>query len=87
MHEATLMADLMGRLADVAKVERARRITRVSVWLGALSHISAEHFTEHFKHASHGTVAEGAWLDVSLSDDIKDEHAQDIVLERVELET
>jgi hydrogenase nickel incorporation protein HypA/HybF len=87
MHEATLMADLMRQLADVAKVERARRIAAVSVRLGALSHISAEHFAEHFEHASRGTVAEGARLDVRLSDDIRDEHAQDIMLERIELET
>lgn len=87
MHEATLMAGLMRRIADVAKAERARRIVGVSVRLGALSHISAKHLAEHFEHASHGTIAEGARLEVMVSDDIQDENAQDIVLDGIEVET
>ena len=87
MHEATLMAGLMRRIAAIAKAELAGRITGVSVRLGALSHISAEHFAEHFEHASRGTVAEGARLTVKVSDDMHDVNAQDILLEDVEVET
>ena len=87
MHEATLMADLMRRIASIAAADRARRITGVTVRLGALSHISAAHFAEHFKRASDGTVAQGARLEVMVSDDWRDAQAQDIVLERVEVET
>lgn len=87
MHEATLMAGLMRRIAAIAKAELAGRITGVSVRLGALSHISAEHFAEHFEHASCGTVAEGARLTVKVSDDMHNVNAQDILLEDVEVET
>jgi hydrogenase nickel incorporation protein HypA/HybF len=86
MHEASLMANLMRRLDEVAKAERARRVVGLSVWLGALSHISAEHLAEHFEQAAAGTIAEGARLDVTVSDDLHDADAQEIVLESVEVE-
>ncbi|MDX3966861.1 MAG: hydrogenase/urease maturation nickel metallochaperone HypA [Bradyrhizobium sp.] len=80
------MANLMRRLDEVAKAERARRVVGLSVWLGALSHISAEHLAEHFEQAAAGTIAEGARLDVTVSDDLHDADAQEIVLESVEVE-
>ena len=86
MHEASLMANLMRRIDAVAKAERARRIVGVSVWLGALSHMSAEHFVEHFERAAAGTVAEGARLDVTVSDDLGDANAQNLMLESVAVE-
>lgn len=87
MHEAALMAGLMRQLVDIARAERARRITGVSVRLGALSHISAEHFAEHFEQASRDTIAEGARLEVTISEDFQDANAQQILLEDVEVET
>ena len=87
MHEATLIADLMRRILEIARVEKARRIVGVSVWLGALSHMSAEHFADHFEVAARGTLAEGARLDASVSHDTAHAHAQDILLESVEVET
>lgn len=86
MHEATLMKDLMRKIEEIAGTEDARSVVGVSVWLGALSHMSAEHFAEHFEHASAGTCAEGAKLSVTVSEDLDAEHAQDILLESVELE-
>jgi len=86
MHEASLMAALMRQIPAVADVEQGRRVTCVSVWLGALSHFSVEHFTEHFRHASDGTLAEGAELKVRISDDTQDAHAQNVVLESIEVE-
>ena len=87
MHEATLMENLMQRIADIAEAEQARRVVGISVWLGALSHLSTEHFLEHFERASDGTIAEGARLDVMVSDDLDDADAQDVVLKSIELET
>lgn len=87
MHEAHLMADLMRQINDMAKAERAKRITGVSVWLGALSHMSREHFAEHFQWASRGTLAEGARVEVVVSDDLRDAQAQGIILRAVEVET
>lgn len=85
MHEASLMRGLMAKMEEIAGTEDAR-IVRVSVWLGALSHMSAEHFAEHFEASAAGTRAEGAELSVTVSTDISDPHAQDILLESVELE-
>jgi hydrogenase nickel incorporation protein HypA/HybF len=87
MHEASLMADLMRRIDDIATAEGARRIVGVSVWLGALSHMSAEHFAEHFARAVAGTIAAGAQLDISVSDDPGHANAQDLVLKSVAVES
>jgi hydrogenase nickel incorporation protein HypA/HybF len=86
MHEASLMTNLMHRIDAVARVENAARITGVTVWIGALSNMSAEHFSEHFDRAASGTMAEGARLDVISSDDPGHTNAQDILLESVEVE-
>ncbi len=87
MHEASLMTNLMRRITDVARAEHAERVAAVSVWIGALSHLSASHFAEHFERAARGTIAEGARLDVTVSDDPDHANAQDIVLRDLEVET
>jgi len=87
MHEASLIADLMHRIEEVAAAEGRGRVVRVDVWLGALSHISAEHFAEHFERAAASTPAEGADLRVSVSDDPGHPDAQHILLQSLELET
>jgi len=80
------MRDLLGRILDVAQAERAARVTRVEVRLGALSHFTPEHFREHFADSSRGTPAEGAGVEVVLSVDATDAAAAGVVLECVELE-
>jgi len=86
MHEATLMTGLMRKIDDLARQQDARRIVGVSVWLGALSHMSADHFREHFAQAAAGTIAEGARLDIAVSDDIGNANAADVLLDRVQVE-
>jgi len=87
MHEASLMRDLMSRITTIADAENACRVVGVQVWLGALSHMSREHFAEHFVEAAAGSLAEGAALKITLSDDTTDPKAQEIILEGLELET
>src|SRR5215469_635225 len=72
MHEASLMADLMREITMLAKRGGGRRIVRVSVAIGPLSHFSADHLTEHFRREAAGTAAEGASLDIAQSDDLGD---------------
>ena len=86
MHEASLMMNLMHRVEEIARNERAQRIVSVSIWLGALSHISADHFAEHFERAAVGTLAEGAQLDIKVSNDPRHVNAQDMMLENVQVE-
>jgi hydrogenase nickel incorporation protein HypA/HybF len=87
VHEASLISGLMRRIDAIAKADGANRVVGISVWIGALCHMSADHFAEHFEHASTSTIAEGARLDVTLSDDTHDKNAQDIVLRHVEVES
>ena len=87
MHEFSLMNDLMRKIQSIAVERGARKVVGVKVRLGALSHISAHHFREHFLEAASGTVAEGAGLEIEESKDETDPRAQDILLESVELES
>ncbi len=86
MHEMSLIDDLMTKIKRVADENGARRVTRVHVSLGALSHISAGHFREHFVEAATGTVAHGAELEIVELSDVHDPRAQDILLRDVEVE-
>lgn len=87
MHEASLMKDLMNRLRSIADQENAERITAVQVWLGALSHMSREHFLEHFNDAARGSIAENAEVEITVSEDTENPNAQSIMLQGVEVET
>ena len=85
MHEASLMKDLMQKIESIAREQSAARVLGISVRLGALSHMSANHFREHFAVASQGTLAEGARLKIEVLTDMKDPHAQEILLESVDI--
>jgi len=87
MHEASLMRDLMKKIDNLASEQQANRVTRVDIWLGALSHMSAEHFREHFAQSSANTIAVDAELDIEVSEDIDDPNAQSLVLKRIEVDT
>lgn len=86
MHEAGLMRDLMAKISDLAQQAGAERVTGVSVWLGALSHMSPEHFQEHFDQSATGTLAEGAEIVCETSDDITHPLADAILLRAIETE-
>jgi hydrogenase nickel incorporation protein HypA/HybF len=81
------MRGLMRKIQEVAVSENAALVVGVEVWLGALSHMSAEHFAEHFAQASAGSPAEGARLDVTISEDTAHPDAQNILLVSVEVQT
>ncbi len=85
MHEFSLMADLMKKIEKIAKEQDAEKVIKVNVKLGALSHISAEHFKEHFIHVSKGTKSENAVLEIEEATDMSASDAQDILLQSVEI--
>ncbi len=87
MHEMSLLNNLLTKIEGLAKGNPDARVVGVKVRLGALAHISAAHFREHFEHASVGSVAQGARLHILQSDDESAADAQDIVLESIDLET
>ena len=87
MHEHSLMKNLMNKILVLAKKEHATKVTKVSVWLGALSHMSPAHFKEHFDISAKGTIAENAILDIEESQDIHDPNALSILLKSVDVAT
>lgn len=83
MHEAGLMRDLMAKILGVAAKEAGNKVSTVTVWLGALSHMTAEHFRDHYDQAAAGTIASDAALHIELSDDIQHPDAQHVILKSV----
>lgn len=81
------MRNLMRKVDSLAAAQSACRVKTVHVWLGALSHMSADHFREHFALASANTLAEGACLHIEESSDIGDPNALELVLMSIEVET
>lgn len=82
MHEQAMMSDLVQHIVTVAEAEGASSVTHVEVELGALSHFTPDHFREHYVDATRGTIAEGADVDATVSD----ERGADVVLLGLELE-
>jgi hydrogenase nickel incorporation protein HypA/HybF len=86
MHETALIRDVVHRIEDLARSTGSCRVIAAKVWLGALSHLSAGHFREHFAIEARDTIAAGAVLEIEVSDDLKHPHAQHVRLESVDLD-
>ena len=86
MHEKSIMDHLMHKILHLAKEERAAKVVKVSVKLGALSHMSKEHFKEHFDIAARGTIAQNAFIEAEESKDIHDPNAMSVVLKSIDVE-
>ena len=85
MHELSLMADLLKKIEGIAREQKADTVKKIDVWLGAMAHISPDHFREHFVEGVKGTVAQGAELEIELSTDIDHPQAQDILLRSIDV--
>ena len=85
MHERALMDALVRKVLAVAQAEDAAAVTGIRVRLGALSHFTPEHFVEHWRDASRGTLAEGSAVDATMDADLAGEAAQSVVLVSVEV--
>lgn len=83
MHELSLMKDFIHKIESVARAQGVSKVVGVHVRLGALCHISPNHFVEHFIESSVGTVAEGADLEIDVQEDITHPHAQDVLLDKI----
>lgn len=86
MHEHAMIHALFRKLSEISVAHGGARIRDAEVWMGALCHISPEHFQEHFVFEGRGTAAEGAELHIEVSSNLDDPHAQDILLKNVTLE-
>lgn len=79
------MNNLINQILLLAEKEHTTKVTKVSVKLGALSHMSVEHFKEHFEISAKGTIAENATIDAEESDDTNDPNAQTILLKSIDV--
>ena len=86
MHETALVRDVVRRIEDLAQATGARRITGAKIWLGALRHLSAAHFREHYAIEAQGSIAAGAILTIEASSDLDHPDAQHVRLESVDLD-
>ena len=90
MHEAGLARDLISKAEDLAIAEGARRVTAVTVRIGALANVTGEHLREHFTEEAKGTLAEGAVVEVVQGPDgeraLSDPYSMDLLLVGIEVE-
>ncbi|MFZ0700042.1 MAG: hydrogenase/urease maturation nickel metallochaperone HypA [Thermoplasmata archaeon] len=85
MHEEVLFRDLRRKLEEIAREERVTEISRVSVWVGALSHVSEETLRSRWPMTVEGTAARSSRLEVQISTDVNDPRAAGIVLTHVDV--
>jgi hydrogenase nickel incorporation protein HypA/HybF len=85
VHEEALLRDLARAVRDVTDENGIRRVVRVRVWIGALSHLTEAVLRERWLDVVAGTAAEGAALDITVSDDLDDPRAQGVVLVAVDV--
>jgi hydrogenase nickel incorporation protein HypA/HybF len=85
MHEQATIRDLVITVLKVAEENDAKRVVRIKVRLGALSHFTPEHFVEHWVDATGGTIAEGCRVEAELSEDMTDAQAHSVILEDIEI--
>jgi len=86
MHEMSLFKDILNKIESLSCENDGKKIVKMTVLLGALSHLSAPHFREHFDSFSKGTAAEGADLEVIEDTDDEAPYAQSVILKQVEIE-
>ena len=86
MHETGIVRDLVRRVVGAARESGADRVVGVTVWLGALSQFSPEHFREHFDDEARDTLAAKARLSIEASTDFTHPDAQSVVIRGIELE-
>jgi hydrogenase nickel incorporation protein HypA/HybF len=86
VHEEAVLRDLVRKVSEVAGAYPGKRVQRIQLWVGALSHITGAQLTDRWPVAAARTAAEHARVDVSTSTDLADPRAQGVVLLSVDLE-
>jgi hydrogenase nickel incorporation protein HypA/HybF len=85
MHEEALLRDLMRKVEEVARANGASHVTRVTLWVGALSHFSETALCERWALATRATRLEGSRVEVEMSTDARDPRAGGVILRSVEV--
>lgn len=85
MHEEALLRDVMRKVEEVARANGGAPVTRVRLWVGALSHCSEATFCERWALATRSTFLEGSRVEVEMSSDLRDPRAGAVILRSVEV--
>jgi len=86
VHEEAMLRDLVRKAEEVARREPSGRVTRVRIWVGALSHLAGPELEARWAHAVQGTALEGARVDIEVSPDRTDPNAPSVVLRSLDVE-
>lgn len=86
MHELQTVNALYRKAVEVAEHEGAENVTKVTIRLGAFSHLSERHLREHFATAAAGSPIETAELEIWTSSDTDEPTAHEVELVSVEVE-
>jgi hydrogenase nickel incorporation protein HypA/HybF len=86
VHEEAVLRDLVRKVNEVASAYPGKKVQRIELWVGALSHITGPQLSARWPTAAASTAAEHARIDVSTSTDLNDPRAQGVVLISVDLE-
>ena len=78
--------DLRRKIGELAGAHPGERISRVTLAVGAMSHLTEPALRARWEEMIRGTGAEGARLEVRWREDPTDPRAQGVVLESVGLE-
>jgi len=71
----------MAQIEEIARAQKARRVSVVRLKLGPLAHIEPDHLREHFAAAARGTLAAAARLEIQTTDDL-----HELTLESIDIE-
>jgi hydrogenase nickel incorporation protein HypA/HybF len=65
MHEQGLIKEIMNKVLREADKHKTKKIIKVKVRIGQLSHFTPQSFEEHFYHTARGTPVERTGLEIS----------------------
>ncbi len=66
MHEQSLIKEVINKVLKESKRHKAKKVLKVKVKIGQLSHFSVDSFKEHFYAAAQGTPAAKASLEAAI---------------------
>ena len=87
MHEEGMLKDLVRKAEEVARRERAERVTRVRLWVGALSHLGGPELKDRWAHAVEGTVLAGARVEIETDPDPHHPNAENVILKSIDVDS
>lgn len=83
MHEESMLKDVVRKAEEVAERERAGRVTRVRLWVGARSHLGGPELKDRWAHAVAGTALAGSKVEIETSADRDHPNAEGVILRSV----